>query len=136
MVVQGVNKNRDRWAVIIRDEKRGASRRVRNAEMLPRMPARQAKMPTAPTRVQKAIWLDVGRLQSSICRSEDDDPCRQPEVPSLLSSMAKHVKPAIANPSVNRRYFSRLSSTTITSIGFSPAFTSACLVCGGFAGSQ
>lgn len=33
-------------------------------------------------------------------------------------------------------YFSCFSSTTITSIGLMPAFTSACIVLGGFAGSQ
>jgi hypothetical protein len=35
-----------------------------------------------------------------------------------------------------RRYFSCLSSTTITSMGLSPAFTSACIVLGGFNGNH
>lgn len=46
----------------------------------------------------------------------------------LREPSARHV--------ITRSYFSCFNSTTMTSMGFSPAFTSECIVPGGLAGSQ
>lgn len=51
--------------------------------------------------------------------------------PTRAPHEGKRASRCVASP-----HFSRFRSTTITSIGVSPAFTSACIVLGGFAGSQ